>query len=176
MANFAEGPRSLDSPMAAASAQVDAEVQDHVRRPHALASLLVYSTSRFIGWLLLITPATPQETRSGEAGVTVLQVPVVDLSQSDDDVLSTLKRACTTTGFFYGAQMAPAMACSCTMHCRRSSSQHLVPVIEVLIPSRTSGAGHCCRASRHSCRAPTQAGKLVMPSAVGVRSSSPVAQ
>ena len=27
---------------------------------------------------------------------------MVDLSQGDDDVLSTLKKACTSTGFFYG--------------------------------------------------------------------------
>ena len=31
-----------------------------------------------------------------------LQVPVVDLSQSDEDVLKTLKRACKGSGFFYG--------------------------------------------------------------------------
>jgi len=67
MANFAEGPRSLDPSMGAASAQGDAEVQDHVRRPHAPASLLVHSTSRCVGHLRLIT-LTPGVRPAGAGG------------------------------------------------------------------------------------------------------------
>ena len=35
------------------------------------------------------------------------QVPVVDLSQCDEDVLKTMERACRSTGFFYGAIEPP---------------------------------------------------------------------
>jgi len=67
--------------------------------------------------------------------VTIWQVPVVDLSQGDDEVLSTLKRACTTTGFFYGAHMPlswHAHGGVVSVLRRRSSKQALFPVIRSL--------------------------------------------
>ena len=39
------------------------------------------------------------------------QVPVIDLSQNDEVVLGVLKRACTSTGFFYGANAVMARPC-----------------------------------------------------------------
>jgi hypothetical protein len=39
------------------------------------------------------------------------QVPMVDLFQSDEVVLGTLKRACTSTGFFYGANDSLQLPC-----------------------------------------------------------------
>ena len=74
-----------------------------------------------------------------------MQVPVIDLSQDDDEVLRVLKRACTTTGFFYGASEQLHELSSCLTS--RLSAQDRRSSVAIMVPHLHTG-GHRVSAPR----------------------------
>ena len=74
-----------------------------------------------------------------------VQVPVIDLSQDDDEVLRVLKRACTTTGFFYGASKQLLDLSSCLTS--RLSAQDRRSSAAIMVPHLHTG-GHCATTPR----------------------------